>query len=325
MHRRTLLCSLSLLWLLGCVAATPKVVAPPPPPKPPEDPWSWLPEDATTIGHVELTALRKSQLWPLWSELEREQHLTSWVALDKVDELSFGGSGQSRDDLSFVASLEGSFSEGELGELAARDQLAPEQRGLLTVYRRPDAVWTQINSKLIVACTPDRLDALVARASAGPGTPVKQGGLFRSLAERTGLEQAHAAIIAEDSEGKRKDLIERQASRYGLGSIVREAVRLGASLEVGSSYRLVAVAEAADATRAEGLETAVRDKLDALASNFLVRILGVGKLISSLRPSTDGNYVFVRADVAEEELNQLLHRLQGALDLAGGLSSAGPQ
>jgi hypothetical protein len=318
--RRWPLAALALLLsaALGCGAAKPNVAAQPPPPKPPDDPWSWLPEDATTVGTLQLNQLRRSQLWPI---VEREQPIQSWVDLGKVERLTFGGSGQTVEDGSYVAALEGNFAEGELRELAVRDQLAPEQRGLLTLYRRPDSVWTQINAKLIVTCSLDRADALVARAGAGPGTAVKERELYRSLAARVALDSAHLAILADDPEGTRRAALERRAARIGLASVVRDAVRLGVGLEVGAQYRLVAVAEAADGARAQALEADVREKLDALSSNLLVRILGVSKLIGSLHPSSDANYVVLRGDVPEEELNQLLHRLQGAMNLTG---SVGP-
>lgn len=320
MSRYARLCSWwALAVILGCAAAKPKVAEPPPPPKPPENPWSWLPEQSSTVGRVELDDLRKTQLWPLWSEVEREQNISSWVDLQKVEQVTFGGTGERREDISYVAALEGAFAATELRDLAARDAVQPESLGLLTVYRRPDGAWTQITPSLIVTCSLDRLDALVARASAGPATAVKEAALYRSLAERVGLERAHLGIIAEDPEGKRKALLERQATRLGLGSIAREAVRMGVALEVGAQYRAVAVAEAADGTRAQALEADVRDKLDALSSNFLVRILGVSKVVSSLRASSEGNYVSVRGDVAEEELNQLLTRLHNALNLTGSV------
>ena len=308
---------LSALLLLAC-GTKPKVEGPPPPPKPPESPWSWMPPDATTLGRVELDDLRKTQLWPLWSEVEREQRIVSWVDLNKVDHVLFAGTGQKREDASYVAALEGPFADDELRELAARDQVQPEVRGLLTLYRRPEGVWTQITPKLILTCTPDRVDAMVARASQGPGVAIKEAALYRSLAERVKLDDTHFGVIAEDPDGSRRAALERQAVRIGLGSIARDSSRLGVGVQVGAEYHLVAVAEAADGTRAQALEADVRNKLDALSSNFLVRILGVGKVVGRLRPSADGNYVFVRGDIPEEELNELLHRLQGALNLAGG-------
>jgi hypothetical protein len=325
MKRRVLLALLCLV-ALACNKGAPSVASAPPPPKPPEDPWSWLPELSTTVGRVQLDALRKTPLWPLWSEVEREQGIVSWVDLNKVERITFGGTGETRENTSYVASLEGKFARDELAQLATRDGVAAEPRGLLTLYRRPEGVWAQVSDTLIVTCTPDRVEGLIVRASAGPGTAVKGAALYRSLAERTRLEQTHLGVIAEDPEGKRKAALERRASRVGLGSIAREAMRMGVGVEVGASYHLVAVAEAADGARAQALEADVREKLDALAGNFLVRLLGVGKLVGSLRPSSDGNYVVVRGDIPEEELQQTLSRLHDAMNLAGaaGLSVGGP-
>lgn len=309
---------LALACALGCAGAKPKPEAALPP-KPPENPWSWLPEQATTIGRAELRDLRNSQLWALWGELERTQHIASWVDLAKVDVITFAGSGQNREDASYVAALEGAFSQAELRALAQRDGVAPETHGLLTVYRRPDSVWTQITPKLIVTSSPDRAEALIARASAGPATAIKEGALYRSLAERVELERVDAALLADDPDGSRRASVERTAARYGLGAIARDSQRLGFGLEVGAEYRLVAVAEAPDGTRAQALEADVRDKLDALSSNFLVRILGLGKAIASLRAASDGNYVIVRGALPEEELAQLIQRTQGALSVTSGL------
>jgi len=186
----------------------------------------------------------------------------------------------------------------------------------LTIYRRPDGVWTQITEKLIVTCTADRLDALIARASAGTGTPVEQSALYGALAARVDLTHSHLGLIAEDPEGTRRAAIERDARRLGLGSIARDAKRLGVGIETGGTYRLVAVAEAESGARAESLAAGVRDKLDALSSNFLVRLLGVSALLSQLKTTQDGSFVFVRGAIAESELNAMLKRLEGARDLA---------
>lgn len=322
MRRRSLLGLLFLCAVLGCAGAQRKVEQPVPP-KPPEDPWSFMPATATVLGHLEVDVLRGSELWPLWRELEGEQRIASWVEISKIAEVTFAGFGHSEQDASYVAALEGRFAANELQELAVRDQVVPEVRGLLTLYRRPEAIWTQITPRLIVAFSPDRLDELVARASAGPGTPVKDAPLYRSLAGPVGLERAHIGLLADDVEGKRRALVERQASRLGVGSIVREAERVGVSLDVGATYHLTAVAEAADAARAALLEADVRDRLDALSSNFMVRILGVARLVESLRVGREDDRVFVRAAIPQQELNPLLHRLRGVLDIAGGAAAAG--
>lgn len=322
MRRRTLLALGLMCAVLGCAGAQRKVEQPVPP-KPPEEPWAWLPATATVLGHLDVDVLRESQLWPLWRELKGEQRIASWVEIGKIRHVTFAGFGHSLEDASYVVAIEGRFAADELQTLAVRHQVAPELRGLLTIYRRPEAIWTQITPKLIVVCSPDRLEELVARAGAGPGTPVKDAPLYRSLAPHVGIERAHIGLLADDPEGKRRALVDRQASRLGLGSIVREAERVGASLDVGATYHLTALAEAADGTRAGLLEADVRDRLDALSSNFMVRILGVARLLETLRVASDGSHVFVRAAIPEQELNPLLHRLQSVLDIAGGAAAAG--
>jgi hypothetical protein len=110
----TLLLGAVVLVGAGCAGTKAKPAVVPPPPKPPENPWSWLPETSSVVGRIALDELRKTALWPLWSEIEGEQKLSSWVALPKVTRVTFGGTGQSREDMSYVAVLEGVFDEGEL-------------------------------------------------------------------------------------------------------------------------------------------------------------------------------------------------------------------
>lgn len=312
---------LALLALAGC-AARQRGAEATATPKPPENPWSWVPVESTVIGRAKLDALRGTPLWPLWTDLSAREGVSSWVDLQKVATVTFGGTGDKQENTSYIAALEGRFAGDELKALAQRDGIAAEPRGLLTLYRRPDGVWTQINDKLIVTCTADRLDALIARASAGAGTPVKSSPLYAALAERTQLEDSHLGIVAEDPEGTRRAAIERDAKRLGLGAIARDAKRLGLSVETGAAYRLVAVAEAESAARAETLAADVRDKLDALASNFLVRLLGVSALIGKLKTAQDGDFVFVRGTIDEAELSSVLQRVAGARDLAA--ATGGP-
>lgn len=313
-----------VLWGVGCAATkTAPQLVPPAPPKPPENPWSWLPESSTVIGRVAIDELRKTALWPLWSEIEGEQKLASWVDLPKVSRVTFGGTGQSREDMSYVAVLEGAFGETELSLLAQRDQVSAEQRGLLTVYHKPEGYWTQLTPRLIVMCTPDRIDALVLRASQGDGTLIKEGALYKSLAERVQLEGAHVVVLADELAGEGRERLEQRASRYGLGSLTREAARVGVSIEVGSEYRLVALAETADEQKANALSGDVKQKLDEVASNFFVRMLGIGALLSKVRVSNDSRYVFVRGNVPEVDFNEVIKRVHSALSLANGAGSLG--
>jgi len=321
MNRRlalALLAALAIAPLAACAGSRAKPVeAAPAPPKPPEEAFAWMPEDGTTLGRAVLGPLRSSTLWPLWERLARERKLESWVALDKVDVVTFGGTGDSEEDASYVVALEGRFSPTELRDLAARDGVAAEAQGLLTVYRRPDGVWTQITPRLIVHGSPDRLERLVARASAGPGAKARETELYKSLAERVGLEQAHAAVIAQDDgTGQGKAKLERRASRLGLGGLTRDAVRLGGGLSVGGTYRATGVEETGDEAQAKAVEGRARSTIDSYANNFVVRMLGASGVLSALRVGSEGRYVTVRGDVPEQELNALLGRLEGAFDFA---------
>jgi hypothetical protein len=307
----------ALLWgpALGCAGGK-NAVESPEMPKPPEDPWAWLPEKGTIIGRIGLEELRNTQLWPLWAEVEQEQHIDAWVSLDKVKRVTFGGDGQTRDNLSYIAALEGDFTILELSELAKRDQVKRERHGPLTFYRRPDAYWTQISDKLILVCTPDRMMEVADRVAKGPGTPVKDGALYKALAERIALPVAHVAIMAEDPEGKGKAMLDDHANRYGLGSFTEDAKRLGFSVEIGADYRVVAVAEAPDEERAQRLEGATRDKLGTVANNMIVRMLGLGGMVSRLRVSGVENFVFVRGSIPEVDFNATVDKLHRMLSLS---------
>ena len=321
---RKLCCALWVAALLclsaGCGASQSRVAAPPPP-KPPQQAWSWVPANATTVGRIGLTELRKTKLWPLWTQLQGDQKLASWVALDKIERVTFGGTGQSESELSYVAALEGEFAIEELPMLAERDQLKVERRGLLRVYQRPEGYWTQINDKLIVMCTADRIDELVARASAGEGVPVRESALYKSLAERVEIGKAHVVLLAEDPEGTGRARIDAQLSRFGMSALAREANRVGVSLEIGADFRVVAVAETADEEHAQVLQDELKKSLDAVASNLFVRMLGVSSLIGQLRVSHETSHVFLRGNVSVLDFNTVIERVESALSLAAGAGS----
>jgi hypothetical protein len=296
MHKRwcELWAVMALVCLFAACAGRQTKLEAPASPKPPEEAWAWVPQGATTIGRVGLAELRKTKLWPLWDELQGEQKLASWVALDKIERVTFGGTGQSQDELSYVAALEGEFAIEELPMLAERDHVQVEKRGLLSVYQRPEGFWTQINDKLIVVCTADRIDELVARASAGPGVPVRASALYQSLAERVEIGSAHLALLAEDPEGKARARVEGQLSRFGMSGLARDANRVGVSLEIGADYRLIGVAETPDDERAQVLQEQLKQSLESISHNLFVRMLGISQLIGQLHVSYDTRYVFLR-------------------------------
>lgn len=310
---RTLALALSLL-AVACAGRATKVEAPAPP-RPPETALAWVPEDGTMVGRVALGPLRTSALWSLWQQMDREREIPSWVATDKVDVVTFGGKNEGEQGGSFVVALEGRFAPTEIADLAARDGVVAEPRGLVTLYRRSDGVWAQITPRLIVHATADRADALVARASLGPTEKVRETPLFKSLAERIGFERAHAAIVVEDPEGKGKATLDRRASRIGLGGLTRDAVRLGGALEVGSDYHVVAVEETPDEAKAKEVEETARRTIDQYAQNLIVRMLGAGAVLSALRVGSEGSFATVRGQVSEQTVRELLGRIGGAVKL----------
>ncbi|HEY6876758.1 MAG TPA: hypothetical protein VI299_02020 [Polyangiales bacterium] len=315
--------ALSLMFLIACTkpaAETPREL-----PKPPLDPWAWVPRDSTFVGRASLADLRKTELWPLWAEVEKDQHIDAWVPVDKVTRMTFGGAGQTVDNLSYVAALEGNFTLLELSNLAKLDNTPRERHGMLTFYRRPDALWTQVDEKLILVCTPDRVMQVADRVVAGPGTPVKDMPLYRALADRIALADAHVALMAEDPEGKGRAILDRQAERYGLNQFTADAKRLGFSVEITADYRIVAVAETPDEQRAQVLESATRDKLDSVANNMFVRMLGLGGMVSRMRVSGDQNFVFVRGAVPEVDFNAAVERLHRMLSVAKGPAQEPPE
>jgi hypothetical protein len=312
---RSTVWAVALMFLFACgkPAETAREI-----PKPPLDPWSWVPPDSTIVGKVALADLRKTQLWPLWAEVEKEQRIDAWVPLEKVKNITFGGTGQTVDNLSYIAGLEGEFSLLELSTLAKQDNTPRERHGILTFYRRPDSLWTQVDETLIIVCTPDRVMQVADRAVAGPGTPVKDAVLYKTLADRVGLPMAHVALMAEDPEGKGRAMLDQHAEQYGLGQFTQDAKRLGFSVEISADYRIVAVAETPDEDRAQALETASREKLGAVANNMFVRMLGLGGMVSRMRVSGDQNFVFVRGTVPEVDFNAAVDRLHRMLSVAKG-------
>ncbi|MDB4988438.1 MAG: hypothetical protein JWN04_3616 [Myxococcaceae bacterium] len=320
---RKLWMTLILCLVAGCAGSKSKVESASEPAKPPHNPWSWLPETSAMVGRIAVAELKKTQLWPLWHEIEGEQKLASWISIDKVAHVTFGGTGQTREDMSYVAALEGEFAGNELATLSRRDHVVAEKRGLLKVYRRPEGYWAQISPELILVFTADRLEEVVARAALGDGTAIKEGALWKSLAARVSIETAHVALLAEDPEGKGRALLDKQASRYGLGSFARDASRVGLGIEVGAEYRFIAVAETPDEQRSNATAEEVKKTLDSISSNFFVRMLGIGALLSKVRVSNDSQYVFVRGNVPEVDFNEVIQRVHSALSLANGAGSLG--
>ncbi len=318
-----LACAWYLCFGLGC-GHTPKVQAPEPL-KPPSEPLAWLPEDASLVVRVELAPLRDSPFWKMWNDLQPgSDTFAEWVDLERVDEILLGGR-MARERLgSFVAALKGRFGAGYLTQRALADQTLAEPRGLLTIYKRPDAVWTQVSPELLVVCSPDRLEALVERAGRGPGLPIKNDALYRSLAGRLALEASHLAILAEDPEGEGREALKKHGARFGLAPLLNNVARAGIAIEVGANVVVTAAAETPSVGHALELERSVRNTLEALSLNIIVGVLGLRPALAALKPSTDGNYVYVRGSMAEADVQKLLATFTGMRQAAKHGVASGP-
>lgn len=319
LRRPVVLFCVLLLGLLGACAGkqqTP-VAAVPAVPVPPSDPWAWLPEDGTFVGQLVLEPFRGTPLWTLWENARKDQPaLGALIDPEQIERAVFDGVGHGQATPSFVASLVGKFGDGSLAANAAKQNLAPEQQGLLTVYRFQEVAIAQINAALIVACSLDKLEWLAARSSQGPDIKLFQTALYSSLAQRVALGSADFAVIGEDPSGDAKAMAERQAQRYGLSVAASDLVRGGVSIDLGPMTQITAVVETTGPAQAESLKGSAEATLVGLQNNIFVGILGVKPLVAALHASNDGNYVAVGGSVKQEDLNRALDRLAGMLGVA---------
>jgi hypothetical protein len=294
----------------------PEVQEAPKVPVPPTEPLAWMPEDAALVGRAVLAPLRGTPLWDLWTKAVQVQpEITGWIDMDRVDEVTLSGAGIESAQPSFVAVVKGRFGEGYLEQVAQAKQLSGEARGLLRVYVTPEAGFAQLNPELLLVASPDRLSWLVARAEAGPGEPIRDSLLFRSLAERLAFEQSSLSLLVDDPEGKGRERVARDARSYGL-RIPDDLLRAGVSAAVGPQVTLAAVAEAAAEEGARSVRDTVERSLSGLASNMLVAMFGLRPLVTAFHAEAQGAHVVVRGSVSQEDLFSALGKLQFILDMA---------
>jgi hypothetical protein len=311
------LCCFALATQLACGGAQRPAPAQPVVPIPPSDPWAWLPEDAAFVGLLAVAPFRGTPLWPVWERARRERlALGSLVDPDKLERTLIGGMARGDETPSFVATLTGTFGPGYLEQQAKQQAVAPEPRGLLTFYRSGELAFAQVYPELILVCSADRIDAVAARAAAGPLARVREAALFVSLAARVNVESADLALLAEDRAGDKKALAQRRAERYGLAFSAEELVRGALSVDMGPETQLAGVVETTGPGQAEGLRKTLDETLGALGGNLFVGLLGLRPLISALAVTSEGKYVALRGSVSQSELEATLERVAGMLDAA---------
>jgi hypothetical protein len=329
----------SWIWgialLVACGGAPKPAPAPPPPPTPPSDPMAWMPEDARLLLHVVAPAFRGTPIWELWTSFQQKRReLQFWFDPELVDELTLAATELETEQPKFVAVVRGRFGAGYLDGLAARDHVALEQRGLLRVYARPEGVFSQLSPELILVASSARADWVVARAAQGPGTPVEDGPLFRSLASRVGFGQAELALLLEDPEGKGKQRLEHDSASLGVGlpdAVMAELARAGISVDMGSAegrvpsaVALAAVVESQSAEGAASIRQATERSLESLASNMFVGMFGLRPFVDAIAVGSEGSYVSVRAQYAQADLFALIGKLKNVLGMAraqGGVAA----
>jgi len=312
-----LLVSLVLASLGACAGKQTPAAAVASAPVPPTEPWAWLPEDGTFVGQLVLEPFRGTPLWSLWENARKDQRaLGDLIDPEKIERAVFSGVGHGQSTPSFVAALTGKFGEGSVAAAAARQNIAAEAQGLITVYRYDQVAVAQVYPELIVACSVDKLQWLAARSSQGPGVKVNDSALYKSLAPRVAMATADFAVIAEDPSGDARAIAERQAQRYGLAVSAGDLVRGGISIDLGPMTQLGAVVETSGPQQAEALKGSAEATLAGLSSNIFVGLLGVKPLVAALHASADGNYVAVGGSVKLTDLNRALDRLAGMLGIA---------
>lgn len=306
-----------LLAVAACASKQPPAPALPAVPVPPKEPWAWLPEDGTFVGQLVLEPFRGTPLWSLWENARKDQRaLGDLIDPAKIERAVFSGVGKGQDTPSFVAALTGKFGEGSVAAAAARQNIAAETQGLITIYRYDQVAVAHVYPELIVACSFDKLAWLGERSSQGPAVKVQESALYKSLAPRVAMGTADFALIAEDPSGDAKAVAERQAQRYGLAVSASDLVRAGVSIDLGPMTQLGAVVETTNPQAAQALKGSAEATLSGLSNNIFVGLLGVKPLVAALRASNDGNYVAVAGSVKLEDLNRALDRVAGMLGVA---------
>lgn len=331
MRAQGLVWLLSVLWMLGCGGSSQGVgvvTAPPRAPEPPRAPLAWMPEDSTLLGRASIAAFRGTPIWELWANFQQKRkELQFWIDSDLVDEVMLSATQLDQPQPSFVAAVRGRFGEGYLEQLAIRDQLVGENRGLLRVYQRPEAIWVQVTSELVVACSHDRAEWLVQRSATGDGEPIRDTDLYASLAERSAFAQSHLVVLIDDPEGKGKQRLEADSSRLGVGlpdAVIDEIKRVGLTVSMGPEISLQAVAESISPEGAETIRSTVVRSLDALSSNMFVAMFGLRPFVKAIHAETQAGYVRVYGKYRDADLYELIDKLKSVLGMAmarGGATS----
>jgi hypothetical protein len=282
------------------------------------------------LGHVLIPPFKGTPIWDLWAGFQQKRRqLQFWVDSNLVDELTLSAKNVESQQPSFVAVVKGRFGAGYLDGLAARDQLVVQQRGLLRMYTRPEAVWCQLTPELILAASADRADWLATRAAQGPGTPLKDTAFYQALAQRVGFERAELAVLVDDPEGKGKQRLEEDSAQFGVGiptAMIDKMLRAGLSVDMGPEVGLLAVGEAATPEGAQSMRESPQNSLNSLTNNMFVGMFGLRPLLSAIKAESQGNHVTVHANYVATDLYGLINKLSSVLGMAmgGGAAPSSP-
>jgi hypothetical protein len=332
-RRRALCLSMWCALVLAACGKQNKVETVPPPPKPPTEPLAWLPSDANVVGRVELAPFRQSSLWPMLDELQPGEHsFSSFIDIDLIDEVTLGGKLEGQKDEpqgdappdpkkpSFVSVIRGRFGDTYLANVALKQQLAPQQKGLLTIYARKQESWAQLAPDLLLVFSPDREAQVVERAGQGDGVAVRSTALYQALASKIAFDSADLVVIAEDTTGMGRDALRKQSARVGIAPLADDVTRAGLSVDLGNDVAVVAVAETPDNAQAEQLKKRVTDTLTALSRNLIVGVLGLRPVVGALETSSEQNFVTVRGSIPQADLEPALRKLSTMLQMASAVS-----
>jgi hypothetical protein len=328
--KRLLLLGLTALVLVACGGAAKTAPLPPPPPTPPTDAMAWMPADSMVLGHLLVGPFKGTPFWDVWASFQQKRkQLQFWIDSDLVDELTLSAKDVESQKASFVAVVRGRFGAGYLDGLAARDQLLIEQRGLLRMVTRPEAVWCQLTPDLILAASADRADWLATRATQGPAVAIKDSAFYGALAERVGFERVEFAVLVDDPEGKGKERLEHDSAQFGVGlpnGMIDKMVRAGLSVDMGPEVALLAVGEAATPEGAQSMRESAEHSLNSLTNNMFVGMFGLRPFVSAIKAENQGNHVTVHANYVASDLYGLINKLSSVLGMAisRGASQSSP-
>jgi hypothetical protein len=318
--------SFSCLLLLSMACGAAKPVAKVEPPKPPSEPAAWIPDDPSVMGRVLLDPWRRTPLWQLWDKQAASGDASSWanfINVALIDEIAAGGRAQKDQPSSFVAAVRGRFGPDYLATRAKEKQLVAEPGSPLTFYIVGETRWAQVLPELLVMCSTDQMPWVRARATAGPAVKAYESPLYRSVGDRVQFAKADLAVLVDDSSGEARERLKQQASGVGFAHLADELVRAGLSVDLDTNVTMAAVAESADAPRAEALRKSVEETLAILSRNLIVGMLGLRPVVTALQPSVDGVHVAVRGTVPEQDMQALLAKAASLLEIAAQQQAGG--